>query len=514
MPFWRKLAIGIVLIVFFNSLLQFGIFNKALENTTASLSLRTNQRVAQNYAEQLTIYFKELEASLKVVGSTDAFVEDPEMLKKALSLFQEIDAIVVMDKQGNVIGSSGTALDLSGRNLSDKEYFKRSILGQTYISDIYTTDANNQVIVVSIPIIQDGVIERIVAGVVHPQSRVLASMFKHKYFGYQGFIAVLDSHGHIIYHVHQQRVGLESPIANRLTESAGAFIAPLPLPDSVLAQHFIGYYKVPDLNWTICVGTPTSEASKFNTEVFYNLISTSAITLFVLIIASVYIIRRYTKPVGELMNSFGQLQQGHYIPIQHDKYEPEFHDMIQKYNDTICKMQETHYNLQTEADIDGLTGAYNRRAFEKLIASLTEDIAAKRLAPVGIMIIDVDNFKHLNDSQGHLIGDVILKKLANILTIVAGTRSVFRFGGDEFAVVLRDTGRETLLEQAEQIRRHCQQNLNGYTISIGTACYPDNATTMEILLKLADQALYISKIRKNQVTHCTDKECCWPNQLE
>ena len=514
MPFWRKLAIGITLVVFLNSLLQFSIFNKALENTTSSLSLKTNERVAKNYGEQLTIYFKELETSLKVVGSTDAFSENPEMLKRTLALFQEIDAIVIMDKYGNVINSNGTHSDLQGRNLANKEYFKQSIAGQTYISDIYTTDGNNQVIIVSTPIIQNGEIDKVVAGVIHPQSRVLASMFNNKDFGYNGFIAVLDSKGHIIYHVHRQRIGLESPIAHRLTEDSGAFTAPLPLPEAGLAMHFIGYYKVPDLNWTICVSTPTSEVSKFNAEVFYNLLSTSVVTLFVLIIASVYIIRRYTKPVGELMNSFGQLQQGHYIPIQRDKYEPEFHDMIQKYNDTICKMQETHYNLQTEADIDGLTGAYNRRAFEKLIASLTEDIAAKRLAPIGIMIIDVDNFKHLNDSQGHLIGDVILKKLANILTIVAGTRSVFRFGGDEFAVVLRDTGRETLLEQAEQIRRHCQQNLNGYTISIGTACYPDNATTMEILLKLADQALYISKIRKNQVTHCTDKECCWPNQSE
>ena len=117
MPFWRKLAIGITLVVFLNSLLQFSIFNKALENTTSSLSLKTNERVAKNYGEQLTIYFKELETSLKVVGSTDAFSENPEMLKRTLALFQEIDAIVIMDKYGNVINSNGTHSDLQGRNL-------------------------------------------------------------------------------------------------------------------------------------------------------------------------------------------------------------------------------------------------------------------------------------------------------------------------------------------------------------------------------------------------------------
>ena len=116
-------------------------------------------------------------------------------------------------------------------------------------------------------------------------------------------------------------------------------------------------------------------------------------------------------------------------------------------------------------------------------------------------MIDVDNFKRVNDSFGHIIGDEVLKFIAfKILASVRENDLASRYGGEEFAVLLPETDLMGAMAVAERIRKHVEseileirENKIGATISLGLAVYPQDGEEWEEVLKKADERLYIAK---------------------
>ena len=122
--------------------------------------------------------------------------------------------------------------------------------------------------------------------------------------------------------------------------------------------------------------------------------------------------------------------------------------------------------------------------------------------PVGLIMVDIDDFKSVNDSQGHQAGDKVLRQLAPVLNAVAGQENAYRYGGDEFAVLLPETDHEKTLGIAERLRRTVQGKVGseGIRVSLGVASSPDWAATMDELIYGADVAMYWAKSEgKNRV---------------
>ena len=153
--------------------------------------------------------------------------------------------------------------------------------------------------------------------------------------------------------------------------------------------------------------------------------------------------------------------------------------------------------MQEQALTDGLTGCYNRRSFE---LRLERDLrTATRLQyPLSLVMLDLDNFKYINDEAGHDIGDLALRAVAESLRaeLRAGDTAA-RFGGDEFAVILSDVGVEDAMVVAERLRdRIAHTELPGFglmTASFGLATFPVHASSRDTLVVAADRALYYSK---------------------
>jgi diguanylate cyclase (GGDEF)-like protein len=156
--------------------------------------------------------------------------------------------------------------------------------------------------------------------------------------------------------------------------------------------------------------------------------------------------------------------------------------------------------LRELATIDGLTGAFNRRAFLRF-ADLELAAARRYRRPYTMMMIDADHFKKVNDVYGHDAGDAVLKALSATLRKQLRDVDLFgRLGGEEFAVALPQTPGEGARQVAERIRLALaalevpagRERLR-FTVSIGVAAFPDCGDDVGTLLKSADQALYAAK---------------------
>ena len=161
-----------------------------------------------------------------------------------------------------------------------------------------------------------------------------------------------------------------------------------------------------------------------------------------------------------------------------------------------------HSRTKRMAITDALTGLYNNRYFKQVFPY--EMGRARRYAkPLSMMMIDIDHFKNLNDTYGHPKGDQILASVGKVLS--ASLRAAdfsFRYGGEEFAVLLPETRLEGAFLVAENLRLRISQSVSPLlgvdtgrevTISLGVACFPNDGSSAEQLLKHADQCLYKAK---------------------
>ena len=142
--------------------------------------------------------------------------------------------------------------------------------------------------------------------------------------------------------------------------------------------------------------------------------------------------------------------------------------------------------------LDGLTGLYNRRYFNELM--ILEFSKLKRSQDVfSLMMIDVDDFKKYNDTNGHPAGDKLLKDAAQVFKdSVRDIDSVCRYGGEEFSILLPQVDKENAKVIAERLRMQVSL-YTGSTISIGIAASPQDAQDAQALIDKADAALYQAK---------------------
>ncbi len=172
-------------------------------------------------------------------------------------------------------------------------------------------------------------------------------------------------------------------------------------------------------------------------------------------------------------------------------------------NHTSCAVANLnlYQEIQQHAVRDGLTGLHNYRHFRQQIERIVQQ-ARRYGSPLSMLMIDLDNFKSYNDSYGHLSGDAILKEIAALL--LTHTRSsdlVVRYGGEEFAVLLPETGEEQAHGVGEKIRQVIEEHPfalavgempRSLTISVGVASAVGEVTA-DALIQRADDALYRAK---------------------
>jgi diguanylate cyclase (GGDEF)-like protein len=159
------------------------------------------------------------------------------------------------------------------------------------------------------------------------------------------------------------------------------------------------------------------------------------------------------------------------------------------------------------AATDGLTSLANRRSFDEALA---RDIsrASRTDGRLSVVLLDLDHFKRLNDTYGHLVGDNVLREVAAVLSDYGREYdTVARYGGEEFAIVLPGCSSTVALQVAERLRQAVEEANTDVpvTASCGVATFPTDGFDARSLLQAADEGLYASKRHgRNKVTSATD----------
>lgn len=167
----------------------------------------------------------------------------------------------------------------------------------------------------------------------------------------------------------------------------------------------------------------------------------------------------------------------------------------------IHKSNEKYYLLKESSNIDFLTGLHNARYFDMALNG-TMAYAKEHKKSVSLLFVDIDFFKKVNDTFGHLNGDIVLRGLAELLQKQSRSFDVVtRNGGEEFTVLLSNCSLAEATNVAERIRATVEKyefithekDVIGITVSIGVSSYPETTTVEEKLIEQADIALYTAK---------------------
>lgn len=177
------------------------------------------------------------------------------------------------------------------------------------------------------------------------------------------------------------------------------------------------------------------------------------------------------------------------------------HSLNKEVKKRVFEIERSNERLLEISKTDMLTKAFNKITILNIIERLINN---KKIDTFSIVMFDIDNFKVINDSLGHVTGDLCLKTLANIASgNIREVDYLGRYGGDEFIIVLPTLGFNEARFVAERFKQKVNETSNPrFTVSIGISTYPNDGQTVNELISVADKGLYKSKNKgKNSISH-------------
>lgn len=258
----------------------------------------------------------------------------------------------------------------------------------------------------------------------------------------------------------------------------------------------------------------------------------SFITLMAVFFISQQYRFRYQKMIKKLQKtvvSKAELQQKYQLVEQEqqdsqDMLEERVQGRTLELNIALQELEQANEALEKQNTLDELTGLFNRRFYEQKI--MAEYRRSKRnLMPLSLIMIDIDHFKNVNDTYGHLAGDHCLMWLSQQIKLCLrrGSDMGFRYGGEEFCLILPDTDSEGAFKLSEILRKNIEKRTFSYqetiiklTISCGVSTYQqENDVLPEQLFIAADTALYQAKNNgrnQSQLYQFTQQHCSTEKQ--
>ncbi len=441
--------------------------------------------------------------------SAQALVGINDYFHTYVETISSFDDLLITDMNGIVI----TAIhdELVGMDLSNMDYFKsirdngnRNYISSSKIHDslFAPEDPNAKALALSTSLCSASG-KRLGVLVAFVDANILAQFSHSISFGETGLSFVIDADNYILYHPEARFFNscTTAPALANLLERYRKNEIPKSdiIYDSMDGVPRIYYYEVMDeISLILLLRQDYSEFSEDETKAILITVVTSALALLVVILLSIKISGNITKPIQKLNKAFASgNEKGDYF-VCDLKSSDEFGDMATNYNRMITKLQEQYILLKDEKDINEynalhnkLSHLYNRYAFEQELSRLLG-----RNVSYGIIFLDIDNFKQINDIYGRPMGDTILNEFGKRLLASHGKFDLCaHIGGDEFLLAKAGSAHviqnalDTLFDELSVPFVINDTNLV-LKISAGISSYPDNGTSVEALINNADISLH------------------------
>ncbi|WP_413458402.1 diguanylate cyclase [Herbaspirillum huttiense] len=286
--------------------------------------------------------------------------------------------------------------------------------------------------------------------------------------------------------------------------------------------------QLPHTSWWVVSATPSDKLNADTRSVRDKIIAIGLLCFAASLLLSALIARSISVPLQRLVGAMKEAGSGDTTVRVEQAGGDEIAVLSRKFNEMAGKLQQNKEELEEQVALrtreleranrklealsatDGLTGVANRRRFDEVLANELRRSVRSGHA-LALLMLDVDYFKKYNDRYGHLAGDECLRIVARVLQKSSrrATDLVARYGGEEFSVIIAESDTAHALQQAENICQaifelklpHADSPFGYITASIGVASLqPDEETTAEQLLRIADQALYHAKYQgRNRV---------------
>lgn len=417
-------------------------------------------------------------------------------------------SVVYADARGRTQVDSNGAPSV---DVSDRDYFQAAKEGREFVTDVITSKTTGKPVVIFSSPVKDaaGSFKGLVFGTI--QIQTLEQMMRLFDFGGTGESYLLDRHGQAITSPERSSdasfLNHNASQIYRLAASGAASDKPY--------RNYRGVTVLGEYSWTKehqwLIVAEIEHKAVFQ-PLYRNMLTVSAIVAGVLLV-SVWLIlalaRGIERPIRFLLVGTKIIREGNYdyrVAEEEIKAAPvELKQLCEAFNLTGQRLKSTIQMLEQTAVIDQLTEVYNRR-FIMNEGSKVLEACIRGDQPCSVLMIDIDLFKKVNDTYGHLVGDRVIIHTASIL--MACIRSwdlVSRYGGEEFLILAPNTeANPGGLQLGERIRRHLEEHPyreDGVeiplTVSIGVAGYCRKGslgkTALEDMISRADEALYRAK---------------------
>jgi diguanylate cyclase (GGDEF)-like protein len=506
----KLVALLLFVIVPYSGLLIYSTYDRyhLLKREVQSQTLHLAQAVADSQRELITHTFQLLEA-LKNEDAIQA--QDWEVCNAMLPSFlryfkQTYSNFHVANAKGDVV-CSGIHLS-SSVHIGDRKDFQHVLLNrQAVVGDLVLSRTSGIFsLMIRAPVLdKQGEVASIIS------AQVSADQFSAAVstvpLPRDGELIIADRSGKIVVHQPESADWAGSTLPNRLssimTASASEIIEAQGL-DGVLRIYGVSNVgNGSDNGLRVAIGFPKSEIEKeLNQNLLRNISTMLLVIVMVLISAWFGVDALVLRKIKVLIDTIQRLKEGETSARTGLKYGVDELSHIARAIDEAAEGLERLLNLLREQTIhDPLTSLYNRRFLDE---SLKRELskAERNEKPVGMIMIDIDHFKKINDTHGHHIGDVVLVAVAkSLLENVRTGDIVCRFGGEEFAILLPGANLNITKGRAEALRGVIEkinfldlgETIGSVTISLGAAVFPEHGSDAATLLQSADAALYAAK---------------------
>jgi len=558
-PVQRLLLIGFLIIALVPvGFLAYKLYQQAWDNAWREINEK-HLLLAQNLASPISIYVNDHRDFLGLIADHISNVDNLSHTVNKGLIRQDLDN-ALKHMQGirslSLIGMGGSIDILSQRDPSiagvDRTVFSNEACylisrdtATWALSGIKRSPiSGDPTIILSQPVkFRDGRVSAVLLAELRID--LIEKIRRNIHFGEKGHSAIVDKTGHVIAHPNPEwmqeirDLSHLSVIQSMMAGETGVteFYSPF------VKQHMVaGYTAVPDIGWGIMVPQPRREIEQQVNALLASQYAWGGIGFVLAILLAIPLARWITQPINRLAKATASLVDNNfkgelpaisrYAPKEISQLDRGLRNVIsglqqsreevgtlntslKKSIDAATKqLRDANARLEDLAKRDYLTELANRRYFEKSLSKLLNEQHNRR-NPICIMLIDIDNFKEINDRYGHAAGDAVLIQIAPILKLNMRTNDIVaRYGGDEF-VIQMSCETEVGISRAREIRTYLenyqfswQGNDIPATVSIGLL-HPENHHDSDIshhniesLLQKADTAMYDAKrLGRNTVVH-------------